>query len=1098
MACDAVPYPTSGGGELPPGVPSELRPAVDCLRLLDRLRLELPDTPALAPEGPRPPAAIPPNRLNGEVPFGRFSLRRELGRGGFGVVFLAFDPLLRREVAIKLPRPEGLLNAERCRRFVLEGRAAAALEHPNILPVLEAGEVNGISYITSPYNPGPSLSRWLRGRPAPVPPAAAAHLLARLADGVDHAHQRGVIHRDLKPANVLLAPAGPLASGPEAPFSATEADLLADRLTPKITDFGLAKLLDGQGDDTRTGALLGTPRYSAPEQVEGRRADIGPAADVYALGVILYEMLTLTTPFAASSDLELLRRISGDDAPSPRRHRPDLPCDLESICLKCLDRRPRGRYATAGELAADLRRYLRGEPVTARLPSLWEQGVAWARRRPAEAALCATVLLALAGLGLAGLWHYRQMEAKNLQLQAKVDEANEQREIARARAAETRRLGYTAHIRLARELMLNGQVGLMAEVLNRERPLPDEEDLREFSWRYLWGQARNDLWLRGHQFPIEAVAVPPQGDYIASASADRTVRIWDRETGLLQATLAGFEREPHSLAVFPYGSSIVAINKTEVGWGRKNGAAEVRVWGRDGRQLALLRDTAEAASAAVVSPDGRTVAFGRVNTDGRGAVCLWQPSAGTKRFLLPSAGVATALAYSPDGQTLAAATRTLLTEAGRIVVLDAARGEPKKAWDAHTRMIDSIAFTPDGALLTGSWDGTARLWAVSSGAQEALVYEGKHPVRQVACSADGKTLAVLAEVPPRQCALHLLDRATGKPRREPYEPFHAFFSFALNADASEVVQGRNDHVVRVWRPWPAPAQRSLAAHTHEVWGVAFGPDSRTLVTSSDDHLLKVLDVTTGAERHVLKGHGSLVSCVAMTADGRMLASGSYDNTVRLWRVADGAPVATLEGHTANVRAVAFSPCGGLVASGGRDHVVRLWDAASARPLGVLACPDMLHTRGVAFSPDGAVLASVGIDRAVRLWDVAGRVLIREARDAQGVWAVAFSPDGKMLATGGADGTPKLWDRETLRPRGVIGGHDAGVGGVAFSPDGRTLASAGNDRTVRLWHVETGHELCCFKGLTHQANAVAFSPDGGWLAAALHDGKVMLWQAPRGR
>jgi serine/threonine protein kinase len=380
---------------------------------------------------------------------GRFLIRRELGRGGFGVVFLAHDPLLNREVALKVPRLEGLLDPVLHERFRQEARAAAGLDHPSIVPVYETGEDNGVCYIASAYCPGLTLSTWLREQMAPIPAVAVARLVATLADAVDHAHRRGVLHRDLKPANILLERdegRGARDEGKDT-YDSTSASSLAPRpspLVPKITDFGLAKLVEAntatlqKDGPTYTGNILGTPSYMAPEQASGGGKAVGPTADVYALGTILYEMLIGRPPLRGDTPLDTLFLVRTADPVPPTRLRPGLARDVETICLKCLAKEPAGRYATAADLAADLRRFLNGEPIHARPASVRERAVKWARRRPALAGLVAVSVTAVLSLLTVVL-------VANARLQQQRDHAREKQE-----EAEQQRQRAVAHYRAAR------------------------------------------------------------------------------------------------------------------------------------------------------------------------------------------------------------------------------------------------------------------------------------------------------------------------------------------------------------------------------------------------------------------------------------------------------------------------------------------------------------------------------------------------------------------------------------------------------------------------------------------------------------------------
>ena len=302
-----------------------------------------------------------------------YDILQRLGEGGMGVVYKARHRGLNRLVALKMIRGGSQARADHLSRFRVEAEAVARLRHPNIIQIYDIGEADGLPFVALELLDGGSLDDRLAGTPQPG--NQAAELMVTLARAVHVAHQAGIVHRDLKPTNVLYTSDG----------------------VPKITDFGLAKRIDSDDGQTESGQIMGSPSYMAPEQARGHSRNVGPPADVYALGAILYDMLTGRPPFKGETPMETVRQVLDDDPVTPSRLVPRVPRDLETICLKCLHKDPAKRYESAQALADDLERYLRGEPILARRTAVWERGAKWARRRPFAATLLALAATAILG-----------------------------------------------------------------------------------------------------------------------------------------------------------------------------------------------------------------------------------------------------------------------------------------------------------------------------------------------------------------------------------------------------------------------------------------------------------------------------------------------------------------------------------------------------------------------------------------------------------------------------------------------------------------------------------------------------------------------------
>jgi eukaryotic-like serine/threonine-protein kinase len=487
--------------------------------------------------------------------FGDYEIRRELARGGMGVVFLARQISLNRPVALKMILAGQLADDTDVKRFYTEAEAAANLDHPGIVPIYEVGQHEGQHYFSMGFVEGQSLSQRLAE--GPLPPREAAALMVKVAEAIEFAHQRGVIHCDLKPGNILLDRDG----------------------NPRVTDFGLAKKVQGDSGLTGSGQIMGTPSYMPPEQAGGKRGAVGPEADVYALGATLYCTVTGRPPFQAATAMGTVIQVLSDEPVPPRRLNPSIPRDLETICLKWLEKEPGRRYARATTLAADLRRFLTGEPIVARPVTRLERAAKWARRKPTLAAAYTLGLLAvvLGGLVGAAVWQWRAAErardaAKSAQAEAEqqrdradaarseADTARVAEKAARAEAERQRerfeRFDYGRTIQVAHQEWREDNVAATVALLGSTRA-----DLRGWEWRYVHGLCHTDrLTLKGHTGYVYSATFSPDGSRVVTACSDGTAKVWDVKTGAEVLTLKGHTHHVNSATFSPDGSRVVTAS----------------------------------------------------------------------------------------------------------------------------------------------------------------------------------------------------------------------------------------------------------------------------------------------------------------------------------------------------------------------------------------------------------------------------------------------------------------------------------------------------------------------------------------------------------
>jgi WD40 repeat protein len=1033
------------------------------------------DTEMGPEEGTGPEAITFPGPPSTRGPLGQldsFAIRKELGRGRFGIVYQAVDEL-DRLVAVKVLKPDLAASAKERSRFEQEARKAAAVRHDHVITVYQVGHARDfpLPYLVMEYLEGETLSDRLR-RQGVLEPRVAAQTVQQVALGLAAAHARGLVHRDVKPSNILLE-----ASSGRA----------------KVTDFGLARATEAGAAASQSGTVVGTPAYISPEQVTAP-AKVDGRSDVYGLGVVLYEALTGERPFRGLPHL-VLHQVVHDEPRPPRQLHDAVPRDLETITLKCLAKEPGRRYQSAGELAEDLQRWLEGQPIQARPIGVLGRTWRWCRRKPGLAgALGAAIFFLVAGTLVSSLLAVQALaeagradrEAASARDKEKLAKDNE--ELAREEKRWSERRHHASEMKLASLDWEASRTSMVQQRLRDQEPHgPDAPDLRGFEWYYLQRLCQLERrTIKGHTHQVFHVAFSPDGSRLASASKDGTVRLWDVATSEEIRTLKGHKGQVNAVAYSPDGKHLSS----------GGGDHTVKVWNAaTGRETRTLTGHTNPIYGVAFSPDGKHLAS--IGADY--VVKVWDVAAGWQDRTFtghtnPGYGVDPiyGVAFSPDSKYLAASGHD-----HTVKVWDVATGKVVRTLAGHTDQVFGVAYSPDGRrIASGSRDDTVRVWDAATG-RETLILKGHlGQVHGVAFSPDGRRIVSGGQ----DQTVRVWDAATGREDLVLREHTHRVFGVAFSPDGRRIASASLDWTVRVWDAAIRQKTLTLEGHADRVYGMAFSPDGRRIASASGDGTVRLWDVATGQEARSLPGHTKWVMGVAFSPDGRVLAA-SCNRSVRVWDVATGRHLRTLEGHTGRIWGVAFSPDGRWLASatdGSDDGTVRVWDAATWRLTLILQA----HKGELAsvpyppvFSPDSKHLAFACGDHSVKVWDVAtGKQILTCMGHTKRVIAVAFSRDGKYLASGSDDQTVKVWDAATGDGIRSLQTHSGAILSVAFSPDGRRLVSAGGDPTVRVWDTATRQEILTLQGHSRAVHGVAFSPDGRRLASASADGTLKVWDA----
>ena len=992
---------------------------------------------------------------------GRFKLRSVLGSGGFAVVYLADDPSLNRMVALKVPRPHALVQPDLRRRFVIEAQAAAKLDHANIVPVYEAGQDGDLPYIACAWCNGPTLATFMSSRTSPLKPKLAATILRQLAGAVQCSHENSILHRDIKPGNVLLFPH---ASGITEEFP----------YVPRLGDFGLAKLLESGELDTVTSQLVGTPQYMAPELLNGLAQPSDASSDIYALGAVLYCLIVGQPPFVAATAAETFRQIAECTPVPPEIINPGVGRDLSRICMKCLDKSPPQRYATAAEFAEDLDRYLAGRPVHARSTPLPVRIQKWCRQRPLISGLLlmsgslVAALLVLAVVYTSSLQNMqKQLESSNEELQlraavanSKTAEANEQRQIAE-------RLLFAADVQHASQILKKGDVRETVRILSRYSDNPPMDSGRtsgpdNFAWRLLWNHATTPFQdVHDSKQAVWWMQPSPDGKQLAVTGSKGQLQFLAIDRAFVaDRTLDAGSTEIGSVA-FSDDMQLIATADDD---------GLVRIWNQ---QTLELRHTIKAI------PGKR--AFGVV--------------------FLP---------HSHQILTSGESTSFSVWNADTAV-------QTQEIGTSFSRVIESMTLSPDlSRLLMAGSGGRIVQYKLDDFSIVCERDVSNRTVTMARYSHDGTRIVCVG----MDNTVHVLDADTEHELLS-YENLDSIHTVLMTPD-DHVVIGDRGGVLSVFQ-LPAPSSSPLADASlqADVWSPEFrwagheSPVSATIWLGIPDPANSTTGKVLSADRNGLVRSWDIVRDVDREIiqspfqekeidQGRDAVCVAYDRAEVLRGGPNGIDVVSLESlerissHLPGQFISAIScarSSGRIIASDRSGRLLKLSDPTSEVVISIPVFADGTIER--VMTDDKAEFAVAFNDKEeLAVVDIVKGLVQATLPDRA---ASAISPDGKWVVSArhGYDDV-EVFSRESMRSIAILPAHQSTVVQVLFSPDGKYLLTTSHDRMITVWSSETWELLHKLSGHQSAVRAAGISADGKTLATGDERGAIKLWDFVGGR